>query len=102
MDERKFVMVDKLGCKDGSECTHDCMVSCLREEMRTQSRQGYEDGGKLEEPMPSGNRHPAYIHGFKNGRDDEEVSRKMRRFPARTAQQCRDDWAYIEVTCGEE
>lgn len=31
---------------------------------------GYYDGRRLESPEPSSNRHPAYVHGFINGRDD--------------------------------
>jgi hypothetical protein len=32
--------------------------------------EGYMDGLSAESPEPSGNRTPAYIHGFLNGRDD--------------------------------
>jgi len=58
--------------------------------------EGYWDGRRLGGPEPGPNRHPAYIHGFKNGRDDAMCSRGLQKFPARTAQQAREDWAYIE------
>lgn len=59
--------------------------------------EGYYDGRRLDNPEPNGNRHPAYVHGFFNGRDDAECSRGIRRFPRKTAQQKREDLAYIEA-----
>lgn len=56
---------------------------------------GYFDGRRPDSPEPSSNRHPAYIHGFENGRDDAGI-----RLHGETAQQRRDTWAYIAATCG--
>ena len=56
--------------------------------------EGYYDGRRLENPEPSTNRHPAYIHGFRNGRDD--IGQRH----GKTAQQRRDDWAYIVAALG--
>ena len=46
--------------------------------------QGYSDGRCKDSPDPSSNRHPAYIHGFINGRDD------IGHHHGQTAQQRRD------------
>lgn len=54
--------------------------------------EGYYDGSRRDSPEPGPNRHPAYIHGFRNGRDD------MHGKPSRTAQEARDALAYIEAT----
>ena len=58
---------------------------------------GYFDGKDLENPFPGSNRSPFYIHGFRNGRDDVKCSKKMRRFPSRTAEQARSNLAYLEI-----
>lgn len=57
---------------------------------------GYFDGRRPDSPEPGINRHPAYIHGFRNGRDD------LRGRPSRTAEDARQVWAYIEATCGSD
>ena len=57
--------------------------------------EGYYDGSRPDSPEPSGNRHPAYIHGFRNARDDRAST------PRRTADQIRADWAFIVATCSE-
>lgn len=54
---------------------------------------GYYDGRLPDSPEPGANRHPAYVHGFLNGRDD------LHHKPRKSAQAIRDDWAYIEATC---
>ena len=59
--------------------------------------EGYYDGRRPDSPEPGSNRHPAYIHGFMNGRDDIECFMKVRRFPRRTAQQTRDALKMIEA-----
>lgn len=56
--------------------------------------EGYFDGWRADRPEPSGNRHPAYIHGFRNGRHDAGIRRRPE-----TAQQRRNLWALIEATC---
>ena len=57
--------------------------------------QGYRDGTRRDSPEPSANRHPAYIHGFKNGREDAGI------LPSgETAQERRARWAFIKATCG--
>ena len=58
---------------------------------------GYYDGRRPDSPEPSSNRHPAYIHGFRNGRDDIGMTRRFE-----TAQQRRDIWAMIVATCKQE
>ncbi len=55
---------------------------------------GYYDGHRIDSPDPSSNRHPAYIHGFLNGRDDIGIRH------GKTAQQRRETWALIVATCG--
>lgn len=57
--------------------------------------EGYWDGRRSDSPVPGHNRHPAYVHGFMNGRDDiNETTR-------RTAEQSREAWRYIEAVFGE-
>lgn len=56
--------------------------------------EGYYDGRRPESPEPGPNRHPAYIHGFLNGRDD------MSGTPRKRASAIRSDWDYIVETCG--
>lgn len=63
---------------------------------------GYYDGKRLDTPEPGSNRHPAYIHGFMNGRDDAECSRGIRKFPRRTAQEAREALALIEALCADQ
>ena len=58
--------------------------------------EGYYDGKRKDSPEPSSNRHPAYIHGFMNGRDDAGLM-KLRK----TAQERRDAWAMIEAVFSE-
>lgn len=58
--------------------------------------EGYTDGYDLDSPKPGQNRHPAYCHGFRSGRDDAECAAGLRRFPSRTAQQARHAWAVIK------
>ena len=55
---------------------------------------GYYDGRRPTSPEPGPNRHPAYVHGFKNGRDD------LRGKPRKSARAIRGDWASIVATCG--
>ena len=55
---------------------------------------GYYDGRRPDSPEPSGNRHPAYIHGFMNGRDDAGIRKHFQ-----TAQERRNIWAIIVATC---
>jgi len=62
--------------------------------------EGYNDGRDLDAPHPSDNRSEWYKHGFRNGRDDAEVSKRIRKFPSRTAQQARD--AYAALIAQEE
>jgi hypothetical protein len=57
---------------------------------------GYYDGRRPDSPEPSSNRHPAYIHGFRNGRDDAGITRRYE-----TAQQRRDILAMIVATCSD-
>lgn len=52
--------------------------------------EGYYDGRMPDSPEPSSNRHPAYIHGFLNGRDD------LRGQPRKLASEIRKDLAYIK------
>ncbi len=59
--------------------------------------EGYYDGMRPDNPEPGSNRHPAYIHGFLNGRDDNECARKVRRFPRRTAQETSESLACLEA-----
>ncbi len=59
--------------------------------------EGYYDGSRTDSPEPGPNRHPAYIHGFWNGRDDNECARKVRRFPRKTAHETRETLAYLEA-----
>lgn len=58
---------------------------------------GYYDGRRPDSPEPSSNRHPAYIHGFRNGRDDAGITRRHE-----TAQQRREAWAMIVAMCSED
>ena len=60
--------------------------------------EGYYDGRRMNNPEPDPNRHPAYIHGFRNGRDDLICSKGLQQFPSRTAQKTREDWAFIEAS----
>jgi hypothetical protein len=61
---------------------------------------GYFDGLMAASPEPGSNRHPAYIHGFANGRDDAKIKTNLR--TDKTAQERRCAWAYIMATeeCG--
>lgn len=59
--------------------------------------EGFYDGRRPSSPDPGSNRHPAYIHGFWNGRDDSEVSSGVRCRPRRTAEETRKALAYIEA-----
>lgn len=59
-------------------------------------RSGYWDGRRPCSPEPGPNRHPAYIHGFMNGRDD------MTKRPRKTAAEIRSDWALIEAIFADE
>lgn len=56
--------------------------------------EGYYDGRRLDIQNPSSNRHPAYVHGFMNGRDD------LCGRPRKSAQEIRSDIAYIESVEG--
>lgn len=56
--------------------------------------EGYYDGRRPDSPEPGPNRHPAYIHGFLNGRDD------LAKKPRKSAAEIRADWAFIEASCG--
>lgn len=56
--------------------------------------EGYWDGRRKESPEPGPNRHPAYIHGFRNGREDAGLARRYE-----TAQQRREIFALIKATC---
>lgn len=51
--------------------------------------EGYYDGRRPDSPEPGPNRHPAYIHGFMNGRDDIGVRH------GKTAQERRETWRII-------
>lgn len=64
--------------------------------------EGYYDGLRPDSPEPSGNRHPAYIHGFRNGRDDNRATQGLQKWPSKTSQKARDDWAYIVATEGRD
>jgi hypothetical protein len=55
---------------------------------------GYYDGRRTDSPEPSSNRHPAYIHGFMNGRDDARITPH-----GQTAAERRAAWEYIVATC---
>jgi len=57
--------------------------------------EGYFDGWRQDSPEPSSNRHPAYIHGFRNGREDAGITPRFE-----TAEQRRRLWALIVATCG--
>jgi len=52
--------------------------------------EGYFDGKKIASPEPGPNRHPLYVHGFANGRDDAGINRH-----GQTAQQRRQALKYI-------
>jgi hypothetical protein len=52
--------------------------------------EGYYDGRRPISPEPSSNRHPAYIHGFRNGRDDAGITPRHE-----TAEQRRRLWGLI-------
>jgi hypothetical protein len=52
---------------------------------------GYYYGSRKSTPEPTNKDHPAYIHGFLNGRDD------LNHRPRKTAQELRETWAYIEA-----
>jgi len=56
--------------------------------------EGYYDGKRVASPEPGPNRHPAYIHGFRNGRDDSNITKRHE-----NAQQRREIWEYIVATC---
>ncbi len=58
--------------------------------------EGYFDGKDIANPEPGPNRHPAYIHGFMNGRDDIGIKH------GQTAAQRRAKWDRIVATCGED
>lgn len=58
---------------------------------------GYYDGRRVDSPEPSSNRHPAYIHGFRNGRDDAGITVRYE-----TAQQRRDIFALIRASIIDE
>lgn len=57
---------------------------------------GYYDGRRPNTPEPSSNRHPAYIHGFRNGRDDAGITKRNE-----TAAERRAAWEMIVATCSE-
>lgn len=59
--------------------------------------EGYYDGRRPDSPEPSSNRHPAYIHGFRNGREDAGICRRDE-----TAQQRRDLWSMIVEMCRDD
>ncbi|MGN7867733.1 hypothetical protein [Paracoccus sp. 22332] len=59
--------------------------------------EGYWDGRRHDSPEPSGNRHPAYIHGFRNGREDAGIAERCE-----TAQQRRMLWELIVATCSDD
>ncbi|MFN7002168.1 MAG: hypothetical protein ACK4NW_01915 [Roseinatronobacter sp.] len=58
--------------------------------------EGYYGGRRIDSPDPGPNRHPAYIHGFINGRDDIGVKH------GQTAQQRREAWGYIAAACSDD
>jgi len=53
---------------------------------------GYADGCDLRCPVPDSSFHPAYVHGFLNGRDDREVARGIRRTPRRSHAEIKQAW----------
>jgi hypothetical protein len=53
--------------------------------------EGYFDGRRRDSPEPGTNRHPAYIHGFRNGREDAGITPRFE-----TAQQRRQIWRMIK------
>ena len=57
--------------------------------------EGYYDGRRPDSPEPGANRHPAYIHGFMNGRDDIGIRHGY------TAQERRETWALIVAMFGD-
>lgn len=52
---------------------------------------GYYYGRRKSALEPNSTHHPAYVHGFLNGRDD------LNHIPRKTAQELRETWAYIEA-----
>ena len=56
--------------------------------------QGYYDGVRRKSPEPSSDMHPAYIHGFRNGRDDAGITPRYE-----TSEQRRKLWDFIVATC---
>lgn len=58
--------------------------------------EGYYDGRRPESPEPGPNRHPAYVHGFLNGRDDG------RGMPRKSAAAIRADWDFIVAALSED
>ncbi len=59
--------------------------------------EGYYDGMRIDSPEPGPNRHPAYIHGFINGREDIGVIPVGETLKTRYKK-----WDYIVATCSDE
>jgi hypothetical protein len=64
------------------------------DELDAECCHGYYDGCRQDSPEPSSNRHPAYVHGFRNGRDDARITPRNE-----TAAERRKAWAMIVATC---
>lgn len=58
--------------------------------------EGYWDGMRKDTPEPDSSRHPAYILGFRNGREDAGICRHEK-----TAQERRDALEYIRSVLGD-
>jgi hypothetical protein len=58
--------------------------------------EGYYDGFRKDTPEPNSNRHPAYIHGFRNGREDAGITPRIE-----TSEQRRRLWDLIVASCSD-
>lgn len=67
------------------------------DELDAECCEGYYDGRRPDSPEPSSNRHPAYIHGFRNGRDDARITLRPE-----SAQERREIWAQIVAMCSPD
>jgi len=63
--------------------------------------EGYYDGRRVSSPEPGSNRHPAYVHGFMNGRDDIGRRSGMPPRTSRTAEKKRQSLRYLRAVMSD-
>jgi len=80
--------------KPACKITFEVIILSKREFRTCQAevQRGYDDGRDLSCPDPTSSCHPAYVHGFLNGRDDEEIERGLIEQPRRSHAQIKQAW----------